>query len=212
MSVPGDGWVVGLGSLLCSESLQGWVGRMWLDSAFRKGIYSPSSSPVLHREVFLLRPTGGRANRRDLLLEGTTQGAQPPAIPSLLPGSLSMLNAHIALVQGQEAWEDSDQQRGITPGRWSPVSEMLCAGCQHHNFLCQSPGLGPCMVSSDFSFCQDHRRLEGLEPVTRCYTHTVTATAQSGCSRGGNTSRVKGAGRSSVWSWEPCALHQHAGN
>lgn len=100
MSVPGDGWAVGLGSLLCAESLRGWVGCMWPDSAFRRGIYSPSSSPVLHGEVLLPRPTRGRAISRDLLLEGTKQGAQLPTIPSLLPGSLSMLNAYIVLVQG----------------------------------------------------------------------------------------------------------------
>lgn len=78
----------------------GWLGCTWLGSAFRKGIYSPSSSPVLHREVFLPRPAGGGAMGRELLPEETKQGPHLPTVPSQLPGSLPMLNAHIALVQG----------------------------------------------------------------------------------------------------------------
>lgn len=80
--------MVGLGSLLCSRSLQGRVGRMCPGLAFRKGIYSPSSSSsVPHEEVFLPHPARARAIRRDLLLGGLRW--KHNTIPPLLPRSLS---------------------------------------------------------------------------------------------------------------------------
>lgn len=89
----------GLGKLaLRCELGGGGLGACGQAQLLGRGFNSPSSSPVLQEEVFLPCPTGRGTISRDPLLEGTKEGAQPPAVPSLLPGPLLILNAHIALV------------------------------------------------------------------------------------------------------------------
>lgn len=127
MSVPGDGWVVGLGSSLCAESLGGQaqlLGRGFILQAAAQSC------------------TGGRALSRALLLEGSQQGSQ------LLLASRILMNAKCT----HSIWHRAGCAAGVPSGvgasahlglQRSLLSKMLCAGCQHHIFLCQSPGLGP---------------------------------------------------------------------
>ena len=77
----------------------------WAQLLGRGFILQAAAQSCMGRYICLI---SSQAISRDLLLEETRQGTQLPPIPSLLPGSLLMINARTALVWGQEAWEDSD--------------------------------------------------------------------------------------------------------